>query len=94
MEPRIPPEIAATASVRIVASLEAQFLPRCPACHERHPLACQPPMPAERCHACHHPLPALDAPVEVPAAVAGWRMRLGDILLKIGAALARFANKG
>jgi hypothetical protein len=66
-------QVHAAAETRWEASCALQFLPGCRnvlngrVCGHCHPLACKPPMPADRCPGCGAPVTAPDPPVIEPA---------------------------
>lgn len=52
-------------------SLKTQFLPGCPSCGEKHPLANSPPIESETCLECGSPVGTPGPVIEVPAVITG-----------------------
>lgn len=74
------------------AETTVQFLAKCPACGDRHPLAYHPPVTTGACQRCGASRTALPDPIFVPAAVIDWRMQFGNVFSRIGKALYRLAR--
>lgn len=70
----------------IEPSLGVAFLPRCPNCLGRHPLAYNPPLPAGICPECDTLLVEAPPAVHVPAVLTGRdvRMAIGRACLAAG----------
>lgn len=72
-------------------SLAAVFLPRCPSCGEKHPLAFRPPLVRDTCPACDGPVAPPARPIEVPAVITG--RTPAALLARACFALARFFRR-
>ena len=49
----------------------ARFLPGCPTCGDRHPLAYRPPVQSETCLTCGAPVPEPGEAEDIPAVITG-----------------------
>lgn len=78
--------------LRVVPTLTHQFLPRCGACGEKHPLAFTPPKPAEICPGCGGPSGAPGRVVTETAEFSGLSGWIANLLMDIGAALMKLAK--
>lgn len=67
-------------------SLGVVFLPRCPHCGGKHPLAHKPPLPEGICPDCDTLLALVPAGVDVPAVLTGRdvRVAMGRAMLAVG----------
>jgi len=81
------------ASLTWEPSLKARFLPRCPHCGSKHPLAYDPPIKSENCPSCGKPCAPAEAAFDVPAVLTGkdysvrfglWLLKIADLLRKRG----------
>jgi len=70
-----------------------RFLPRCEVCGEKHPLANNPPVESPTCLKCGALTPSLSDPVDVPAVATSRWLRVGNLLLRIGAFFHRLSEK-
>lgn len=74
-------------------SLQATFLPRCPTCSGKHPLAYQPPMDPNTCPNCGAHRAPVGPAIDVPATITDRRTKFGNLLLRIGISLSRLQKR-
>jgi len=94
-------EVNAAAAARWEGSCALQFLPGCrnvladgQVCGTRHPLAYNPPMPADRCPRCGAPVAAPGPTVVEPALVSAPVPLAARVLIAIGRWFRWFSRKG
>lgn len=70
----------------------ATFLPRCPECSHKHPLAYNPPLTDLSCPGCGKPRPEAGTTIDVPAVVTDRRLSIGALLIRFGKFLQRLSE--
>lgn len=86
---------AASAIGTFEPSCVVQFLPACPRCRAKHPLACSPPLPEGTCPNCGFLLSPPPSPIDVPATLTrrGVWPRVGHACLAVGRFLAALSQR-
>jgi hypothetical protein len=74
-------------------TLSATVLRRCPVCNEKHPLAFDPPKPADKCPKCGWKSSTPEPAITGAPRIGDFRLWVGNTLMRAGEALSRLAKR-